>query len=237
MGAWGYGLLEDDVAADLAAVWDEYVARGLGHDPEHWTPERVFDFFRRVYFASRPFDLNDGDTAVAVLALGALFLENGVAMPEALKDLLAQAAGVELRPGTLRDFASPRKRRRVLEDFLRAIGREPVDVPAPRYAVEDEIRQWEEFAKHYPRWVELARKPFNDERFFALCPPWFFALQDVLGQGTRHPDEAVTQRAARHRLTFLAFFTGMLMKLPDEERMAMVRAAGRVEGKIWILPG
>lgn len=236
MGAWDHGMLDDDVAADLAGTWDEYVVRGRAHDPEFWTPERILRFFESSYLARR--DLPGRDADVARLAIGALYQRDGIEPPPRLLAELDVAAARELTKERLSLWESPTKRKRALRAFLDSLGRTPPSLPrrAKSDALRTEVKQWEEFSRHYPRWVEISRQPFADQQFFDLVPKWFFDLQQFVGAGLGHDDHDLMLRGKRYRAMHLAWYVGFILKLPDAERLALIDRAERVGADSFIMP-
>ncbi len=239
MGDWGEGLLDNDAAADLAIDWDDYVVRGRERDPEFWTPERIWRFFDRSHVRSAEGVQWDGtDTGPILLALGALFLRDGIPMPDRLRELVELAASAEIRPKTLRDWASPRKRKKVLDGFLAQIGGtvRTVETPVPSAAAESAAIA--EFAKQWPRWMKVLKgrqgSSFlgsgSEPEMERLWPPYLERLKDALGAGARHPDEKVMARTMRHRLMAWAFLTGWVLDLPEEEWMALIGRAKATTG-------
>lgn len=114
MGTWGEKLLDNDDAGDLEVTWDEWISEGRTRDPEFWSPERIADFLKVAYFREG-FDraVEDSDE---LLAVGALFLRDGLEPPAELRDALIRAANIALRPDRLKEWeGAPRSRKKVLE--------------------------------------------------------------------------------------------------------------------------
>lgn len=149
MGTWGTNLLENDTAADVAGFWNEFVGHGRQRDPDFWTPERTWALLRQMYCRSgvSP-DAPEQERASEVLAIGALFIEHGIALPADLLELLGRTANGELRPDQLKLWGSDgRSRRRALEGLLEAIGVERAPPPKPVDAAKAEIRQLREWSR------------------------------------------------------------------------------------------
>lgn len=244
MGTWGHGHLDNDAAGDLEVVWNDYVVRGRETDPEFWTPERIVRFFRDTYFRA-PFrgddaygiDLDNGETAVEVLALGALFQKHEIPIPEPFRDLLARAANAELRREKLKEWDSPRKRERVLVAFLESIGAEraPVAATSP---LREEVAKMREFSKHYPKWLDYVRTFQGHADAVRLWPEDFIdRLGEAVGKGTRTSDEKLQDAAYQQRLMVLAFCAGWWLKLPDEEALALIDRAKATKGQVSALYG
>lgn len=236
MGAWDYGILDDDVAADLVATWDEYVVRGRERDPEFWTSDQILEFFESIYLKHR--DLNERDADVARLAIGVLFQRDQIPYPKHLLSDLSIAASKELTKERISLWASPTKRKRALLAFLESIGQQPVPLPerSKADALRAEVEKWQEFSAHYPRWVEVSREPFADQQFFDLVPGWFVELQQFVGEGLEHDDHDLMQLGKRYRLMHLAWYVGFLLRLPDDDRLALIEVASRVGADSFIMP-
>lgn len=235
MGAWGYGILDDDVAADAVGTWDEYIVRGRERDPEFWTPEQVLRFFESIYLQHR--SLTDRDRDVVLLAVGVLFQRDQIAMPARFLSVLSLAASKELTKERTALWDSPTKRKRALLAFLHSIAQEPVPVPRTvgGDALRFEVKKWKEFSKHYARWVEISRGPFADQQFFDLVPEWFLKLQDFVGAGLGHDDPDLMRAGKHYRLMHLAWYAGFLLRLPDAERLTLIAAADRVGADSFIM--
>lgn len=244
MGTWGHGHLDNDAAGDLEVVWNEYVVRGREADPERWTPERIVGFFRTTYFRS-PFrgdnaygiDLDGGETAVEVLALGALFQRHDIPIPPPFRDLLARAANAELRKEKLKEWDSPRKRQRVLVAFLESIGAEREDV-VPTDPLREEVARLREFSKRIPQFldhVRTLRRPTEEEE--RLWPDFIDRLGETMGKGTRASDPKLEAAAYQHRLVVLAFCVGWWLKLSDQETLALIDRAKATRGEVSALWG
>lgn len=236
MGAWGYDLFDNDAAGDLEVVWESYVARGRQVDPEHWTGERIHDFFRlyfRAAFSSGSW-LEHGQAPLEVLALGGLFLKNGIPIPDDLRARLAEAANHELRRDRLKDWASPRRREQALVQFLETIGGERVPEAASADPVREEVRRWREFAKQYPRWIRLVKeRNGGDEEANRVWPRAFFDhMGAAVGRGARVNDWKLCNSVYQYRLMAVAFLLGWWLDLPEEQTMSLVEAAKRTGGDV-----
>ena len=235
MGAWDYGILDDDAAIDLKIAWDDYVVRGLASDPEFWTGERIAYFFEQYYFTSRL--LTDRDVDVARLALAALYLERALEIPDTMRASLAVAAGRELAKERLDDWDSPGKRKKALQAFLLALGMEPADPPIEPDPLREEVEKWRVFAKQYPRWVEISQGPFGKpDEFFELAPKWFWKLQDFLGDGLRHKNQELTAEGMKYRLMHVAWWLGFLLRMPNDERVALIQLAETKGAQSFLIP-
>ena len=237
MGAWGLDLLENDAAGDLKVVWDNYVERGRQVDPESWTEDRIWEFFRLVYWRAA-FSSGKGvryqETALEVLALGGLFLQHDLSIPPALQRLLVEAAHFELTREQLELWDSPRRRKRVLLGFLETIGEVYVPEVQSANPLKDEVRFWREFSKQYPRWIKVAKyRHGGDEEANRLWPHWFFdRMGAAVGKGARSNDEKLESSVFQQRLMALAFALGWWLELPEEQTLSLIDAAKETKGDV-----
>lgn len=244
MGTWGYDLLDNDAARDLEVVWDTYVARGRETDPERWTPEHVMEFFRHTYWRS-PFrganalgvDLENGETATEVLALGALLQRDGLPLPEPFREVLATAANLELSKDRLREWDRPRRREKALVALLETIGAEREAAAPSANPLREEVAKLREFSRHYPKWIAFVRHPRVDEEAERLWPSFIDRLGETVGKGTRTTDSRLEDAAFQLRLMCLAFCAGWWLDLPDEETLALIEKAKRTRGRVSALYG
>jgi hypothetical protein len=87
MGAWGPGLFEDDVAADVQAMWED--ARGRGDSSESATATVLRDLGREMVD-------DEDDGPVVWIALAALQVDSGELVPEVRhRALMAIAPNIE----------------------------------------------------------------------------------------------------------------------------------------------
>ena len=232
MGYWGEELLENDTAADVAGFWDEFITYGREHDSDFWTAERIYDLLRVTYFRKiQGYDLQDPDRNAEILAVGALFLKHGLAIPAPLKDLLARSATAELRPTQLAEWGDPPARRRVLERFMKAIGAKPIRT-TEKHPVEKEIAELAEWSKHYPRWINSARTLRADDEWERLEPAFVRSLWSFIGTGTDHSREALMNKSMMYRLMCLAFMTGWFTGMSEEETLDLIERARRTKGNV-----
>jgi hypothetical protein len=61
-------------------------------------------------------------------------------------------------------------------------------------------------------------------------------LQDFVGRGLRHPDQRMQDAAMRYRAMCLAFYTGFILRRPDDERLGWIRAAEPPAEPPFIMP-
>lgn len=106
MEACSTEVMDNDDAMDFAYLWDDFIFPARERDPDFWTPERIVDFFLKTYLRGR-IDFTSSTTAAEILALGALFFENGLPIVPSLKSLLISAASAELQPCKLQKWDHP----------------------------------------------------------------------------------------------------------------------------------
>ena len=244
MGAWGYGIMDNDAARDIAALWKTYIGHGLRADPKFWTPARVADFLINGHFRGpNRIDYDNPETTAELLAVGALYKKAKLPLQAGILAFIERAAAAELEASRLAEWAEPDARRKAIEKLLQAIGgsipnarplTRTVDEMRNRFAAE--LAKWEEFSKHYPRWIEISHRPFGDDEFFKQVPKWFMELQDFVGRGVRHPDPRLQDAAMRYRAMCLAFYTGFVLRRPDDERLNWIRSAELPAEPPFIMP-
>src|SRR4051812_42894657 len=113
MGTWGSTLLEDDAAADVVGFWNEFIEHGRAQDPDFWTPERIVAFFRQSWFrTSATRDATNREHAGEIFAVGALFVQHGLALTPGFLELVGRTANVQLQPAQLKEWGSDARSRR-----------------------------------------------------------------------------------------------------------------------------
>ncbi|MES2178705.1 MAG: hypothetical protein V4550_12670 [Gemmatimonadota bacterium] len=241
MGAWGYGIMQNDTARDYEVYWNTYVARGRKKDPEFWTVAQVDDFVWHGRFRSEV-DYGDPNVRAELLAAALLYRKAGLPLGGRVFDAVEKAASLELGPDELKEYASPAARKRAILKFMESFGmqqRSAADLPpgeARPSALRSEVEKWVAFSARYPEWIEVSHRPFSHKPFFDLVPQWFFALQDVLGKGAGHNDKELENQGKKYRLMCLAFYTGFVMRLPDDERLRLIEKVDRDWNEMYFLP-
>jgi hypothetical protein len=236
MGAWGEGLLENDTAGDLEVFWTDFIAAGRRKDPKFWTSVKISELFRFCYFRGydgvRP---EKADDAEELLAVGALFRREKLRLPAQLKTLVESAANNELRRNRLQEWAEPKKRKAVLEQFLRAIGgRRAKPSRVKKRPIGPEVAEIQAFMKRLPHWVGVVKGEVRGQvDAYEVAEPKFIGeLKRFCFEGTKSDDHAETRQAVIARLMCLSYVTGWMLQLPGTEIERLVAAskhAGRPE--------
>lgn len=234
MGAWGSGLLENDAAADLVGFWNEFIAHGRQVDPEFWTSERIYELFRQTHLrALKDIDFTDSDRASEILAIGVLYLQTEVPLPEHLVDVLVRAASAQLERAQLRVWGEDaRGRRAALEAFVVAIGREAVPALKRIDPDKEELKKLRAFAKHYPRWVHAWRALAGDDMWPEFEPPLERDFWRTI-MYSRNSDNPVPDELVKQRLMCIAFCLGSYLELPEDEVLHLIALAEASQGDIY----
>lgn len=234
MGAWGSGLLENDAAADLVGFWNEFIAHGRQVDPEFWTAERIYELFRQTHLRGlKDTDFTDGDRASEILAIGVLYLQTELALPEHLSDVLVRAASAQLERAQLREWGEDaRARRAALEAYLVAIGREAAPVLKRLDPEQEELKKLRAFAKHYPRWVHSWRAIVGDDMWPEFEPPLERDFRRNLLY-SRNSDKPAGDELVKQRLMCIAFCLGSYLELPEDEVLHLIALAEASGGDIY----
>lgn len=230
MGAWGIDILENDDAMDFVTFWDDYIERALQKDPEFWTPERITDFFTFAYFKNS-MDYDNPQTNAELLALGALFLRRGLPLPQKLKEILEQAINTALKQENIQEWDEPRKRRKALEGFLRAIGGKKIEVKNPKLA---EAEQLKNFCSRFKQWVRTVKGPYNDDDFGKLYPKFLDSLAACMRRGISQVSTKTDFNIQKYRLMLLAFYTGWKVDCSEEEIHTLIKKAEKTKGIVLI---
>lgn len=230
MGTWGEGPLDNDTAGDLAVFWDDVIERGRARDPEGWTAERIAELFRFLYFGGygdlRP---ESPSTAERLLAVGALFQQHNVAMPDALKALVVSAVNFELRRSRTSEWAEPGRRKRALEAFLAEMGGERLPSKDRRRDPTKDTVEIEAFVKRIAHWVAVVKFETSYDPAYETAEPQFVGeLKQFVVANTRTEDQKETRRTIRARLKALAYVAGWYLNLPSPDIVGLVRSADAV---------
>jgi hypothetical protein len=242
MGTWGADLLDNDAAADAVAYWSEFITHGLAVEPAFWSAERVYDLLRVSYLrhASEE-DLADADRASEVIAVGVMFLDAGLTLPDRALDLVARAANVQLERAQLREWGSgSRRRRAALESLLARLGRDPAPARKRVDPEQLELRKWRAWSKHYAELVHCAialvapAKGSATDNYSDLEPPLVRTLDHLVRnkEGNRELG-AANPEIVKHRLMALAFRLGVFLELPEQEVLLLISLAEAGKGEIY----
>lgn len=242
MGTWGTDLLDNDAAADAVGYWNEFVAHGLAVEPAFWTAERIYDLLRVSYLRNTAdANLTDADRASEILAVGIMFLDAGLTLPERALDLVARAANVQLERAQLREWGTGSRRRRVaLESLLARIGREPMPALKRVDPEQLELRKWRAWSKHYAELVHCAialvapAKGSAIDNYSDIEPPLVRSLDYLVRnkEGNRELG-AANGEIVKHRLMALACSLGVYLELPEQEVLVLISLAEEGKGEIY----
>ena len=92
MSAWGVGPFENDDGADLAGLWDDYIAESA----PAWGMDKTGKFFEDMYFSGELPAVGDGN-AKSIIALGAKFHEAFGSIPNKIMSIVALALAWEAK--------------------------------------------------------------------------------------------------------------------------------------------
>lgn len=229
MGAWSEEILDNDDAADFKILWDEIARPVVENCPKVGTDKFVFNLFKRLYFRGRP-DFESTSVCSEVFALVALFREHGFSLEGEIRDWVIDAVNVELRQTRLKEWESPRKRKNALEKLLQEVGGERRVRESDSKAT---LRNYNEFADQFPRWIDVVTLPKADDDFERLYPRF---LEDVgkaiLARGPSMDDDHYLDFQKHHLMQF-AFFVAWLAALSKDEALGLIKKAEKTKG---ILP-
>ena len=242
MGTWGTDLLDNDAAADVLGYWNEFVAHGLAVEPAFWSAERIYDLLRVSYLRNAAdADLADADRASEILAVGVMFLEAGLTLPERALELVARAANVQLERAQLREWGTDSRRRRAtLASLLTRIGREPMPELKRVDPEQLELRKWRAWSKHYEELVHCAiaivapAKGSAIDNYTELEPPLVRSLEHLVRnkEGKRELG-AANEEVVKHRIMALAYRLGVFLELPEQEVQLLISLAEEGKGEIY----
>lgn len=237
MGAWSENLLDNDDAMDTVADWDRFVAPYVAAG---WGPQPVWDFFRQIYFRDG-LPTDDSDFNRQLLAVGVLFQRHGLQpLPAALVSLLEAAIATELEPDALAEWASPRKRKKALTDFLASFGgRQRAPAAAGRPASSPAAETLRPFVSRLSTWAQVVSPPSANDDFERLYPDFFHALEGLLTQGLKRSIgyAGADAELLQMRFMLLCFYAGWKAGMAPEQIMSLVSAAERTEGRFFVALG
>ena len=148
MSAWGYTAFENDVAADLILIWDEYVVPLLkvSKEDKHLICDR---FFFSVFFREK-INHEDQDTNIQLIAIGKLYFDSEITISNSFKELIERAVYEEKKADALSCWNDPKKRREWLNKFVKSIGgrllkKKDLQIEQNH---EDEIKELKNFVKY-----------------------------------------------------------------------------------------
>jgi len=106
MGTWGAGPFENDDGADIRNIWERFISGS----EETWGAEKVWSFFKDVFFRGTPPVIGDGN-ANHVIAIAKAFHASELPLPEEPRRLLGSALHHQLSPAALGAWGQEKKKR------------------------------------------------------------------------------------------------------------------------------
>lgn len=106
MGSWGIDPYENDDGSEINEIWDDFIADSI----YSWGEDKIFSFFKTVYFKGNLPIISDG-TSASIIAISKKFEDNSLSIPEELKISLAEALSLELSKSSLSEWGSEKKKR------------------------------------------------------------------------------------------------------------------------------
>lgn len=142
MGTWGTDPFENDDGADIQSIWTRFVSGS----EETWGAEKVWSFFKDVFFRGSLPIISDGN-ASHVIAIANAFNASALQFPDELRRLLGSALSHELSPTALKAWGQKKKKREaILRDMATRNGLDVDDTSSAatsNYADEiASLRQW-----------------------------------------------------------------------------------------------
>lgn len=146
MGTWGVQPLENDDGLEVKEIWDDFISGNLSA----WESEKIYSFFKRVYFRSH-IKADSEFASLALVAMAYLFLENKLAFPDEFKEVLGAAATYQLSAPVLGEWDSDKgKREKVLHKLAKDAG---LDLKN-KQEIDDEESPLHQEKKSLIRWFE-----------------------------------------------------------------------------------
>lgn len=109
MGTWGADPFENDGGADIRHIWERFVSGS----EEAWGAEKVWSFFKDVFFRGSSPIVGDGN-ANHIIAIAGSFNASALQLPEEPRHLLGIALQHELSRAALETWGNKRKKREAI---------------------------------------------------------------------------------------------------------------------------
>ena len=142
MGTWGAEPFENDDGADIRSIWERFVSGS----EEAWGAEKVWSFFKDVFFRGSAPAISDGN-ANHIIAMAKMFDSSALQLPDEPRHLLRNALQHELSPAALGAWGKKRKKREaILREMATQNGvaiEDTTSASIPKYADEiTSLRRW-----------------------------------------------------------------------------------------------
>lgn len=216
MGAWDYGLLDNDCSQGIMAIWKKEIKRHLVEYPD-WGSKEIIDFYLENHFDGK-FDCGDYYINNEILSLTVLLVDNGFDLTDSFKDTVENVISFELQRQNLKEWKNPEKRKHVLLTLLEKIeGEIKKEISFSFSALEfpnkkilfDKISLWidsdDELEKDDSKFLDVLWKVFTSRLGYDY-------------------DKLYTE-GTQQRMMLIAFFLGRWLKLPKEDILKLVRKA------------
>jgi hypothetical protein len=210
MSSFDESIFGNEPALDMGVLWAEVVAPEL--DALRSTHDSILARLEENGFTA-PLYRGDSFRNAQLLALGELFIRNGVTLPERLQRALASAVANELYSEALSEWASPTRRKQALLEYCSRIG---IRRPRPRKPTREDLVEYPSSAaldSKLSTWLDDP-KQMADSDYPRLCRILDTLIESRLGFDY---DDAYTD-VTRQRLMTVAFY--LCYKLRVEPRIA-----------------